>query len=203
MLDLENASREELIQLNLQLIARLHLLEQRIKQLEAELESLRGGGPKSGPPSFVKANRPARSKTKKRRKRVRGFAGKLDKPTARLEHSLEQCPDCQVSLTGRRVIKTRQVIELPPVQVQVIEHVLIERRCPNCRKRWAPQLDLTSVTVGNQRLGISVEATIMHHMVRCAHSFPRRLTFRCPRYCSRNAKCQVTRREASSMAQTI
>jgi hypothetical protein len=122
-LDLDNATREELIQLNLQLIAQLQLLQERVKQLEAELESVRGGGSKSDPPNFVKANRPTRNK-KKRKKRAHGFARKLDNPTARVEHTLDQCPDCQVSLRGRRVIKSRQVIELPPVQAQVIEHFL-------------------------------------------------------------------------------
>jgi hypothetical protein len=171
MLDLENASREELIQLNLQLIAQLQVLQERVKQLEAELESLRGGGSKSSPPAFVKANRPARSKNKKRKKRAHGFARKLDKPTGRVEHSLDQCPDCQVSLTGRRVIKTRQVIELPPVEVQVVEHALVERRCPSCRKRWAPRLDLSSVTVGNQRLGISVQAEVALLREQCRLPF--------------------------------
>lgn len=170
MLDLENATREELIQLNLQLIARLHLLEERVKLLEAELESLRGGGSKSNPPSFVKANRPARNK-KKRKKRARGFARKLDAATARVEHSLEQCPDCKVSLRGHRVIKSRQVIELPPVQVQVVEHVLVERSCPNCHKRWAPRLDLSSVTVGKQRLGISVQAEVALLREQCRLPF--------------------------------
>ena len=57
-LDLDNATREELIQLNLQLIARLQTLEEQVRQLKAELDSLRGGGSQSNPPSFVKANRP-------------------------------------------------------------------------------------------------------------------------------------------------
>lgn len=160
MLDLDNATREQLIQLNLQLIARLQFLEEHVKQLESELESLRGGGSKSDPPSFVKANCPARNKKKKRKKRAHGFARKLDKPTARVEHSLQQCPDCRVSLKGRRLIKSRQVIELPPVQVQVVEHQLVERRCPKCRKRWAPLLDLSSLTVGKQRFGISLQAEV-------------------------------------------
>ena len=98
MLDLENATREQLIQLNLQLIARLQLLEECVKQLEAELESLRGGGSKSNPPIFVKANRPAHNK-KKRKKRVHGFARKRDVATARVEHSLQQCRDCRVDLS--------------------------------------------------------------------------------------------------------
>src|ERR1044071_2563480 len=171
MLDLEQTSREELIQLNLQLIARLQTLEEQVKQLEAELASLRGGGGQSNPPSFVKANRPARNKKKKRKKRAQGFARRLDPVTARVEHSLQQCPDCQVSLTGRRVIKTRQVIELPPVQVQVIEHVLVERCCPNCRKRWAPQLDLSSLAVGKQRFGISLQAEVALLREQCRLPF--------------------------------
>ena len=159
MLDLQQATREQLIQLNLQLIAQLQLLQERVKQLEADLESLRGGGSKSSPPSFVKANRPARNK-KKRKKRAHGFARKLDHPTARVEHSMQQCPGCRVDLTGRRVIKSRQVIELPPVQVQVVEHLLVERCCPNCRKRWAPQMDLSALAVGKQRFGVSVQAEV-------------------------------------------
>ena len=171
MLDLEQATREELIHLNLQLVAQLQLLQERVKQLEAELESLRGGGSKSNPPSFVKPNRPARSKKKKRKKRAHGFARKLDAATSRVEHSLEQCPQCQVSLRGRRVIKSRQVIELPPVQAQVVEHILIERGCPNCHKRWAPGMDLSTVAVGNQRFGISVQAEVTLLREQCRLPF--------------------------------
>lgn len=170
-LDLDIATRDELIQLNLQLVAQLQLLQHRVKQLEAELESLRGGPSHSDPPSFVKVNRPAPSKKKKRKKRSHGFARKLDEVTARVEHSLEQCPQCQVSLTGRRVIKTRQIIELPPVQVQVVEHSLVERSCPNCRKRWAPNLELSSLAVGSQRFGISVQAEVALLREQCRLPF--------------------------------
>jgi len=171
MLDLENATREELIQINLQLIAQLQVLQKRVKQLEAELETLRRGGGQSNPPSFVKANRPARNKKKKRKKRTHGFSRRLDLVTARVEHSLEQCPECQLDLRGRRVVKSRQVIELPPVQVQVLEHVLVERYCPNCRKRWAPDLDLSSVAVGKQRFGISVQAEVALLREQCRLPF--------------------------------
>src|ERR1044071_4832902 len=116
MIDLEKASRDELIHLNLQLLAQLQLLQERVKQLEAELQSSRGSGDSgSSPPAWVKPNRPTRKK-KKRKPRSHGFARKLDAPTSRIEHALEQCPQCRVGLTGRRVIKTRRVIELPPVQ---------------------------------------------------------------------------------------
>ena len=171
MLDLEQATREELIQLNLQLIARLQTLEEQVKQLEAELASLRGSGGQSNPPSFIKANRPARNKKKKRKKRAHGFARRLDPVTAHIEHSLEQCPDCRVDLTGHRVVKSRQVIELPPVQVQVIEHIVVERRCRKCRKRWAPGLDLSSLVVGRKRFGISLQAEVALLREQCRLPF--------------------------------
>jgi hypothetical protein len=171
MLDLKQASREELIQLNLQLIARLQTLEEQVKQLEAELASLRGGGGQNNPPTFVKANRPARNKKKKRKKRLHGFSRRLDLVTARVEHSLEQCPECRVDLKGRRVVKARQVIELPPVQVQVVEHKLVERACPNCLKRWAPPLDLSSLAVGKQRFGISVQSEVAMLREQCRLPF--------------------------------
>ena len=146
-------------------------MQEHVKQLEAELESLRGGGSKSNPPIFVKANRPARSKKKKRKKRAHGFARKLDLVTARVEHCFEQCPDCRVDLIGQRVVKSRQVIELPPVQAQVVEHTLVERRCPNCRKCWAPILDLSSLAVGNRRFGISVGAEVALLREQCRLPF--------------------------------
>src|SRR5438128_3662939 len=170
MVDLENASREELIHLNSQLLAQLQLFQERVKQLEAELQSLRGGGGQSQPPEWVKPNRPTRKK-KKRKPRSPGFARKLDAPTSRIEHALEQCPECQVALTGRRLIKTRQVIERPAAQAQVIEHAVIERACTQCHKRWAPRLDLSARTVGHQRFGISVQAEVALLREQCRLPF--------------------------------
>jgi transposase len=170
-LDLDKASREELIQLNSQLIARLQTLEEQVKQLQAELDSLRGGGSASRPPSFVKANRPPRNKKKKRQNRAHGFARRRDPVTARVEHALAQCPDCRVGLTGGRLVKTRQLIDLPVVQAQVVEHQVIERACPQCHKRFAPALDLSSLTVGRQRFGISVQAEVALLRQQCRLPF--------------------------------
>jgi hypothetical protein len=171
MIDLEKASREELIQLNAQLLAQLQLLQERVKQLEAELASSRGsGGATASPPDWVKANRPTRKK-KKRKPRSHGFARKLDQVTERIEHALEECPRCQVGLTGRRVLKTRRIIELPPAQAQVIEHRLIQRTCPQCQKRWAPEVDFAALAVGKQRFGISVQAEVALLREQCRLPF--------------------------------
>jgi transposase len=142
------------------LIARLQILEELVLQLKTELDSLRGGGSKPDPPAFVKPNRPPRTKKKKRKKRSRGFARKLDFVTSRLDHSVDQCPDCRVALTGRRVVKSRRVIEVPRLEAQVVEHNLVERHCPNCLKRLRPDFDLSSLAAGKQRFGISVQAEV-------------------------------------------
>src|SRR5262249_17911607 len=122
MLDLEKASREELLHLNAQLLAQVQLLQDRVQQLEAELESLRGSAPKTPPATWVKANRPRPQKKKKRKPRAHGFARRLDPVTQRRRHALTHCPDCHVALTGHRLIKKRRLIELPVVQAQVVEH---------------------------------------------------------------------------------
>jgi transposase len=171
MIDLEKASREELLQLNAQLLAQLQVLQERVKQLEAELASSRGGsGSSPSPPIWVKPNRPSRKK-KKRKPRSQGFARKLDTVTAHIQHRLEACPDCHVALTGHRVLKTRQVIELPPVQAQVIEHQLVQRTCPQCRKSWAPDVDFAAFAVGRQRFGISLQAEVALLREQCRLPF--------------------------------
>ncbi len=55
--DVEQASRDELIELIKQLLARVQTLEDRVQELEAENERLRSGDSKKEPPSWVKANR--------------------------------------------------------------------------------------------------------------------------------------------------
>ena len=46
-------------------------------------------------------------------------------PTQRVEHAVEACPDCGTHLVGGWVQRTREVIEIPVVPVQVTEHVFV------------------------------------------------------------------------------
>ena len=52
---------------------------------------------------------------------------------------------------------SRQVITLPRVRARVTGHVVLERGCPKCRKRWAPEPDWGALSVGRQRFGVSVQ----------------------------------------------
>ena len=77
-----------------------------------------------------------------------------------MEHATASCPDCQVPLTGGRVRGSRQVITLPRVRARVTEHVVLERACPKCRKRWTPEPDWGALSVGRQRFGVSVQSEV-------------------------------------------
>ena len=54
-------------------------------------------------------------------------------PTQRVEHVEEECPDGGIRLSGGWEPRTREVIDLPRVPVQITEHVYIARTCPLCR----------------------------------------------------------------------
>ena len=73
---------------------------------------------------------------------------------------MENCPDCGAHLSGGWNHRTREVIELPVIPVQVTEQVYIARTCPACRRRCTPPAELDSVVLGQQRLGVNVLSLI-------------------------------------------
>jgi hypothetical protein len=64
-------------------------------------------------------------------------------------------------LRGGTHRRRREVIELVPAPVAVIEHVYVERRCPRCRGRWQPGPELAGVVVGQGRLGVGLLSLIV------------------------------------------
>jgi transposase len=163
------ASREELLAiidaLKAQvsaLVAEVEALQIRVQELEAENAQLRGKG--STPPSWVKAHRPKRE-PQPRRHRKQAFVRHRESPTAVREHAVEVCPDCGRKLTGGSVHRVRQVIDLIPAQVQIIEHRFIGRRCGVCGTRVLPRLSDAEVgAVGKQRFGMQIQslAALLH-----------------------------------------
>jgi transposase len=159
-IDLEQASRDELIDLIKHLLARVQVLEDRVQELEIENERLRSGGSQKESPSWVKANRATRGEKKERKQRARGYGRHRQAPTKVIEHSVAECPQCRVALTGGREVGRRQVIDVPPVSVEVTDHVVVERQCQHCLKLWRPEVDLRSEVVGGQRIGIHLQAEV-------------------------------------------
>ena len=134
------------------------------EELRAEVRELRAKLEKSGPRG-VAGLKPTEAKptpeSKLRKRRATG-AGRLRSAPTRTEvHAAERCPDCGTELSGGSVKRTREVIELEPRPAEVVEHVIVERRCPRCRRRVVPAVDLGGQVVGQQRLGIGLLAWIV------------------------------------------
>jgi len=157
--DVEQASRVELLDLIKQLLAGVQLLEVRVHELEAENEHLRAGGTKE-PPSWVKASRSTSGEKKERQKRARGSGRHRHAPTKVMQHAVAECPQCDLLLGGGREVSRRQVIDVPPVPVEVTDDVVVERLCPHCRTAWKPAVDLREAVVGGQRIGIHLQTEV-------------------------------------------
>ena len=168
--DLAGFSREELIELVGRLFGHIQVLETRIAELEGQQKPPTGVG-RSG--SRRLGSRP----TGPPAPRENGGSGPTalarlrEEPTHRVEHATASCPDCQVPLTGGRVCGSRQVITLPRVRARVTEHVVLERACPKCRKRWAPEPDWGALSVGRQRFGVSVQSEVSMLREECRLPF--------------------------------
>ena len=116
----------------------------RIAQLEGQAKS---GGSRGMPGLKPKAEgKPAQPK-KPRKSRPQRFARARMTPTHRVEHAVEDCHDCGTQ-------RTREVIDLPQVTVQVTEHAYIARTCPQCQRCCVPTGQLEGVVMGKQRLGV-------------------------------------------------
>ena len=155
--DLTTADRDFLIAISAQLQATVLEQQRVIERLERRIAELEGQAKPDGPPrmpglkSSLGRQPPAQQQPSKQRRH--GFARPRMTPTHRVEHVMENCPDCATHLSGGWIQRTREVIELPVVPVQVAEHVYIARTCPACRRRCTPPVELDSVVLGQQRLG--------------------------------------------------
>jgi transposase len=163
-LDLTTASREELLAIIAQqqsAINHLRAVTDELLKRIAHLEARLGGKGSGGPPGNKPAQAKPQPKKKPRKPRPHGFARRRLAPTRVVEHALAQCPDCGGKLRGGWVQRRREVIELPLVAAEVVEHRYIARTCPCCNKRRLPKADLGGVVVGQGRLGVNLVSLIV------------------------------------------
>jgi hypothetical protein len=158
MTELGTASREELLALIATLQAQVAQLTARVQELEARPGK---GKPRGMPGLKDREAAPSGEAQGPRKRRTRSFGRKRGTPTDVVVHALERCPDCGAALVGGTVKRSRQVIEVEPTPVAVVEHVFVERRCGRCRRRWTPTAAvLQGVVAGQQRLGVGLVGLI-------------------------------------------
>ena len=154
--DFAQASRETLIALILEQDATIGVLQERIGILEKRLASRVGPGMPGNKPT------PPPKPPQARQKRAHGYGRHRLPPTATIQHAVDTCPDCGTRLVGGWIQATREVIELPVVPVQVIDHQFIARECPLCHRRQVPKVALEGVVLGRQhRLGLDLVSLIV------------------------------------------
>ena len=180
MSGLDDLTREELIVLVLKLhetvqaqqreIAELKAIVQRqserITELEEEVARLRGGRP---PLEFcIKPSAPKKDKGP-RKPRGQSFARRALVATQVVCHAIDECPDCKRKLDGGHVKWRHQVVDIPQVKVDVVDHLFIERRCGVCAKRFTPDpsVVLAGIVVGKKSVGIRLMSVIAHLKTVC------------------------------------
>lgn len=133
-------SYDELAALVVRLSADLERANARIAELEARLSQ--NSGNSSRPPSSEGLDKPAPKSLRKdgRRKpgRAKGHRGQtlnmVADPAWTERHEPAECQGCGDGLAGavEAGVERRQVFDLPPVEVEVTEHLLVKRRCDGC-----------------------------------------------------------------------
>jgi len=155
-MELETATRDALLALIAEQQATIAALEARVRELEARL----GSGGARGMPGLKPHSVPAEAPKRPRKRRAENHARRRSAPTHRVVHALDYCPDCGSALVGGTVQRTREVLEVVPTPVRVIEHAFVARQCPLCRRRRVPQAELGARVRGRQRLGIRLVSLI-------------------------------------------
>lgn len=158
--DYSALSKGELITIIFKQAREIETLKEVIIELQEKIKQKTDGDDSSKTlPSFVKAN-VKRKKQGKRKLREHGFSRKLDIPTQKIFHSFDCCPNCDGLLGTPSVAYTRQIIDIPVIQYEVVKHVVFKRYCFNCQRRFYPKIDLSSFVLGKGRIGINLMSQI-------------------------------------------
>ena len=169
MSGLEELSRDDLIELVVRQGAYNDELVKRVAELEGELERLKSGqGPSApGAPDWVKPSRKERRTTERKQRKQSFVRRKSVQPTHVVRHAAEGCPDCGRKLSGGWLHRTREVIEIPAVPVEIIQHQIIARKCGVCGNRVLPKVDLSAIALGKSRIGVRLTSLIAHLHTVC------------------------------------
>ena len=163
--DLNNASRQTLLKIIADQQTVIAGQQTVIAELSARVEELENRNPPRSRVRGMPGNKPSskRSRPKRtgpRKKRSEGFARRRMEPTRQETHALESCPECGTGMSGGWAHRSREVIEIPLAQAEVVEQVFVARMCGLCRKRRLPEDALGESVVGRRRFGVNLLSLI-------------------------------------------
>jgi transposase len=130
---------EAVVAFGMKLVERVSELEARLEELEGKVE--KNSSNSSKPPSADGLGKKTKSL---RSKSERKTGGQPEHPGSTLEwstdvdgvvdHQVHECHGCGASLTEEpaQKVRARQVYDIPPVQLTVIEHRAEVKNCPHC-----------------------------------------------------------------------
>lgn len=135
MENLEELSKSELI-------AIINKLFKRVEQLESQLKknSNNSSKPPSSDPLWDRSSRKKkRSNFQRKPGGQKGHKGHNLKKYEQLDHVIEHrkelCPTCQSSSLHELGCKTRQILDIPPIKMEVTEHRFFEYQCSCCKNK--------------------------------------------------------------------
>jgi hypothetical protein len=139
---------------------------ERISELEEEVAKLRSNRPDG---IAIKPSAKKKEEKKPRKGRRQSFSRRTLRASNVVCHTVETCPDCGRKLSGGSVKWRHQVVDIPPVEVTVTDHLFIERSCGVCGRRWTPDPKevLSEITVGKKSFGINLMSLIGHLKTVC------------------------------------
>lgn len=149
---------------------RSFVAEHRVQELEARLAKNSTNSsrpPSSDPPAVKKRTRSLRQRSGQKaggQPRHRGTTlTQVRKPDEVIVHAPPQCRGCGESLAAGRVIgrECRQVFDLPPVKISVVEHQALTRRCGYCGHRTSGRFPLGVSAPVQYGPGISARAVYL------------------------------------------
>ena len=155
-------------------------LQEEITALSEEIGRLKRGGPsdsgsasdasakpKRELPAFIRPNRPQKEK-KPRKQRAQGYSRRREAPHREVEHYPDRCSCCGRKLTeGGWLHDRRQVIDIPFVAYEVVDHLIMARHCGVCRRDEVAHPDLSEAVTGKSRFGVRLMALIAHLSTVC------------------------------------
>ena len=169
--DLAGFSREELIELVGRLFGHIQVLEARIAELEGQQKPPTDAG-KGAEAAVLGQGQPARplqGRTAEAAPRLWPETGGAHPPGGTRHGQLPRLPGSSDRQEGVR--KPPGDYPASGTGRRVTEHVVLERACPKCRKRWAPEPDWGALSVGRQRFGVSVQSEVSMLREECRLPF--------------------------------